>query len=379
MPKTPKQNESTTPEPHEPEDGQEPEEDEGRLREIDEASPVKGTSGRWGVAEPSRVQRLSYTPPETVRTTVEHIRAGDLSVDPRYNREIKPKWVEEIATYFNPDQLQVLNVSRRIYRREYGDGEEVQVFDGDLDHKDNTKVVEVVISGQHRLLATLKARGPDFVLTCSVYDGLTPQQEAELFAAFDEATKPHQAYQRHRSHSFGDNPVAVEINRIAANNGLIVYQGVGGTLKEGYVYAVSTVYGIYRNLGPEVLDRVFRIHWGAWQGNRFGYTHSLLGATAMLLVRFGKYAMWRDSHLVAALSTQQHNPQSLSQQARGRTLGVSSTSLRSEIARLEHKWYQEGLHGYARLPEWGATDEQIIEASEAAMLRYKRRKPTDGE
>jgi hypothetical protein len=337
-----------------------------------------GIGGPWKRAS---VGIISYEPPNEVRTTTEKIPAGKLDVDPRYNRDINLQWVEEIANAFNPDQLQVLNVSRRLFRvvqRSEGPPKEEQVFDGNVEAANRVEIV--VISGQHRLLATLKARGELFLLTCNVYDGLTIEQEAELFALFDEKIRIHQPYQRHRAHYFGKNPEAVAIETITNGVGMKVYKGKEQGGQEGVIYAVSTLYSIARNNSFDFLERVLNIHYGSWQENKEGYTAPMLQGTAFMLRKYGQYAMWHDEWLISALSDPAHNPMSLRQRAQGAAVGISATSIAQEVARLEHRYYNQGKKGYSRLPEWNATAREILAQSDAARAsRGRRTQATNGE
>lgn len=320
---------------------------------------------------------VNYTIPDAVRTTHMDIRAGDLVTDPRYNRDIDRKWVEEIARDFNPDQLQTLNVSRRIYRKvQVGEGkgkkvEEVQVFDGSLEGA--SRIEYVVISGQHRLLATLEARGKGFVLSCNVYDRLTPEQEAILFAIFDEKIRPHNWWQRHKSRLFGRDEEALDIERIVTESGMEVFSGRNKA--DGVIYAVSTLYSIYRGMGAAFLRRLLEIHYTAWTDNGDGYTASMLQGTAILMRRFGAYARWSDDYLAVALSDPAHNPLTIIQRAKGAATGVGATSVAQEVARLEHRYYQMGKKGYDRLPEWNATPREITLASDAANARQRQTTP----
>ena len=350
-----------------PEPEEHPEEPtDAERRRIQEEIRQGGTTGhnRW---QRATVGSISYVPPEQIRTKTETFRAGQLMIDDRYNREIKFSWVDEIASTFNPDQLQVLNVSRRLYRfvqRPSGPPVEEQVFDGNLAAANRVEVV--VISGQHRLLATLKAKGELFELVCNVYDGLTFQQESELFALFDEKVRPHQAYQRHRAHLAGGNPEAVAIERIANEIGMQVHKGKT-TNSDGIIYAVSTLYSIARNNGHDFLRRVLAVHYGAWQEQKEGYTAPLLQGTAALMRKFGLYALWRDEWLMLALKDPAHNALSLRHRAQGAATGISATSIAQEVARIEHIWYQMGKKGYNRLPPWNSTRVEIEQASQVAM------------
>lgn len=324
---------------------------------------VAGRRARWAG------QGVSYTPPPTVRTTPMMIRAGDLVTDSRYNRDIDQKWVDEIASGFNPDQLQTLNVSRRIFRS-FMQGKtlkEEQVFDGVVTGA--SRIEYVVISGQHRLLATLKVKGPDFELACNVYDTLTESQEADLFALFDEKVRPHNWWQRHKSRLFGKNPEAMDIERIVTESGMHTFKGT--SQRDGVIYAISTLYSIYRVSGPDFLRRVLEIHYTAWTDNGDGYTASMIQGTALLMRRFGGYALWSDDALAVALSDPAHNPLTITQRAKGAATGVGATSVAQEVGRLEHRYYQQGKKGYQRLPEWNANPREITMASDAALARQK--------
>lgn len=354
------------------------------MRRIQREARQAGTGGVGNLhMQGAGVTQISYNPPPNSRVTFEFIRAGDLVVDPRYNRDIQQRWVDTIAANFNPDQLQALIVSRRLFRmvqRSEGAAREEQVFDKNLQASNRIEIV--VIAGQHRLLATLKAKGPEFMLPCIVYDGLTEKQEAELFALFDEKVRPHQPWQRHRAHLFGGNPEALEIERIVTETGLQVYKGQSGPGREGMIFAVSTLYSIRRNSGADVLARILNIHFSAWTDNNEGYTAPMLQGTALMLRRFGGYYEWHDEYLAQALADPAHNPVSIRQRAQGAASGVSATSIAQEVARLEHRYYQQGKKGYARLPEWNATPREITMASDAAKARadaQPRRRQRNGD
>lgn len=350
---------------------------EREQRRIQREARAAGNRGNNPWVPGAGVTQISYTPPANSRVTFEFIRAGDLVVDPRYNRDIKQRWVDEIAGAFNPDQLQALIVSRRLFRmvqRSQGAVREEQVFDKNTGAANRVEVV--IIAGQHRLLATLKAKGPDFMLPCIVYDGLTETQEAELFALFDEKVRPHQPWQRHRAHVFGGNPEALEIEQIVSDAGLKVYKGQGpGGNRDGMIFAVSTLYSIRRNSGADALRRILNIHFSAWTDNTEGYTSPMLQGTALMLRRFGGYYEWHDEYLAQALADPAHNPVSIRQRAQGAASGISATSIAQEVARLEHRYYQQGKKGYSRLPEWNATPREIALASDAAKARADSQSP----
>lgn len=353
------------PEPEENEsEGLSGEPTEADRRRIEREIARGGNRAAWFTRDQ---QPLSYTPPEFSRTTFEHIPAGLLVVDPRYNRPIKPKWVETIAKNYNPDQVEPLAISRRLYRviqRSHGKPVEEQVFDGNVTSA--TRVEYVVMAGQHRLLATLKAKGPDFPLPCMIYDRLNDRMEAELFALFDQQRRPHQPWNLFRAHLFAGNEVETDIDKIVRETGLEVFLGNQSGNRDGVIYAVSTITDIYDKNGPDFLRRILEIHYGAWTTMADAYTSPMLKGTTLMLRRFGKYSMWRDEWLIQALQDPAHNPLSIRQRAQGASNGMAATSIAQEVARLEHRYYQQGRKGYQRLPEWNATDREILARSDAA-------------
>jgi hypothetical protein len=352
-----------TPEqPQEPEQSPEGETEELTPRERRRLQREIKRGGSKGSTWTRGAHPLSYTPPEEARRSFEFLPASSLVVDPRYNRPIQQRWVEQIAAAFNPDQLEALAISRRLYRGKGKD--ERQVFDGDA--ATANRVEHVVIAGQHRLLATLKAKGPDYLLPCIVYDKLTERQEAALFALLDEKKRPHQPWMRFRAHLFAQDEPEVSIERIVSEAGLEVYLGDSGGTQDGIIYAVSTLTDIYQRNGGDFLRRVLDIHYGAWQTMADAYTMPMIAGTTLLLRRFSGYSQWRDEWLMQALTDPTHNPISIRQRAQGAALGSAGTSIAQEVARLEHRYYQQGRKGYQRLPEWNATTREILARSDAA-------------
>jgi hypothetical protein len=78
-------------------------------------------------------------------------------VDHQFQRDLRTYWVKRIVRDFDPEKFGTITVSRRT--------------DGAI----------VVLDGQHRLSAALETLGPDQLVPCLVYDGLTVEREAEVF------------------------------------------------------------------------------------------------------------------------------------------------------------------------------------------------------
>lgn len=121
-------------------------------------------------------------------------------VDPRYQREIKERH-PALRDEFDPALLGVLEGSER-------DSGEVAVFDG-----------------QHRL-ERLRRDG-QATAPVMVHQGLTPEQEADLFRRLQEGRQPLSQVETFRARLFAEDPVAVSMDGIARSKGFTIGAGPG--------------------------------------------------------------------------------------------------------------------------------------------------------
>lgn len=93
------------------------------------------------------------------------LNTKQLKVDMDYQRDLDPKRVKSIAEHFNPHKVNAIKVSHR-------DGA-YWIFDGQ-----HTAKVLILRNGNE-----------DLMVECKVYEGLTKEEEAELFARQNEYEK----------------------------------------------------------------------------------------------------------------------------------------------------------------------------------------------
>jgi hypothetical protein len=128
------------------------------------------------------------------RPKFSHIPLDKIKVDPRYQREIIPTHLDRIRNEFDEAQLDVLQLSKRS-PDEYA-----------------------CIDGQHRLIVlaerAVSGEGGDTAPSL-VHEGLTPQEEADLFRLIQERRRQLTPLDKYKSRLFADDPIAKGIEVIA--------------------------------------------------------------------------------------------------------------------------------------------------------------------
>lgn len=158
------------------------------------------------------------------------IPVAELRVDPATQRELRPGWAAQIAAEFNPDRFMPPLVSIRDHRY-------------------------FVIDGQHRVEAMKIMGWGDQQIQCWTYEGLTQDQEADLFL-WHNNRKAVGALEKFQIAVVADRDDETDINRIVLANGLKI--GGGGKASPGSIPAVGALRKVYAH-GPGVLGRTLRI------------------------------------------------------------------------------------------------------------------------
>lgn len=228
----------------------------------------KGTSGPL----PTKQRREGDT------TTAEWIEINLLKTGHEggrpYVRPIDPQWVNELATKWDENKLDVLHVN----------------FDASND--------VVVIAGNHRLCAARKRGDQNYRMLCVVYYGLTLQQEAEKFYAIDQNRKRHTVRDGYRAALTYDDPVTVEIEAILNKHGVTVSDTLqGGKMgrEEGKVRSVGALYKAhkYADGTPGLFDQAIGVIIGAWGNNSHRGQATINTLTIESMVAF----LWRYADL----------------------------------------------------------------------------------
>ncbi len=163
---------------------------------------------------------------------IEYVALGDMSIALMAQRKLRPARVDALLASFNPDLLGVLAVNRV-----------------------NGKYHAV--DGQHRRAALIKWIGEGWEeqqVECAVYDGLSEQEEADLFLWLNN-TLAITCIDDFRISLTAERKEAVEIAAVVQGVGLNV-AGVGAP---GGIYCVGTLYKVYRRGGHAVLRHALTI------------------------------------------------------------------------------------------------------------------------
>lgn len=162
------------------------------------------------------------------RARLKWIPLSQVKVNPLAQREMNQARVDHLAASFDLEQIGTPTVS----------------------HRDGTYWI---VDGQHRMEALRSLGFTDEKVQCWAYEGLTSEQEAELFLKLND-TLAVAALPKFRSAVHAGRPVESDIDRIVRSVGLVVSKDK----IPGAVGAVGTLGRVYAR-GPEVLARSLRI------------------------------------------------------------------------------------------------------------------------
>ena len=177
-----------------------------------------------------------------------------------YQRDLSEGHIMKTLQDFDPFQINPVKVSRR-------DGQNY-VFDG-----------------QHTIEMIASASGSrDTPVWCMVYDNLTYEEEAHIFAEQQKHVKALVPYEVFVAHlEAGDNKQLM-IHSLITN----VYKlRISKTHAPGNISAISALEYIFDHYGYEILDRSLRLALGTWEGEPISLTSGMLKGIAMLVSAYG--------------------------------------------------------------------------------------------
>ena len=187
--------------------------------------------------------------------TFEKIPIKNLVSNQDYQRNLSQKHIQKAAENFDLFQINPVKVSRR---------------DG----------INYVFNGQHTIeIVALVSGSRDTPVWCMVYDELSYQHEADIFANQMKFVKPLQPYEVFMANLEAGNDEQLMIRDIVESFGLCI----GTTKAPCTICAVSTLESIYQKYGHEVLRRVLRLCIGAWEGDQNSFSANILNAIAKLI------------------------------------------------------------------------------------------------
>lgn len=203
------------------------------------------------------------------QTTIEWVPVNEIGIDMSYQRPLSQDKVKVIIAKFNEVAAGVLIVSLR--------------DDGQV----------VVIDGQHRLEA-MKKRGIARA-ECKVCQGLTVEQEAEIYIYCNTARKQPDSLDVFRARLVRQDPIAMAINDIVEKCGLHIqfhlYRSRGGRRLPNGIWAIQALEDIYKRGKEKVLEEVLTLAIRSWPGEGNALEAKvLLGIAAFHFKYQGKYS-----------------------------------------------------------------------------------------
>lgn len=190
----------------------------------------------------SRIERASH---------LRWVPIADIHINPLAQREYRPPWAAQIAAEFDPEAFKPPVVSHR--------GSKYYCIDG-----------------QHTIGAFRLMSWGDQEVQCWVYEGLTEEQEADLFLKLNN-TKNIPAFEEFTVAVNAGRETETDIDRIVRANGMKISK------KEDGISCVTALEKVYE-AGPKVLGRTVRITRDAF-GDR-GFEASVIKGIGQVCARY---------------------------------------------------------------------------------------------
>ena len=177
-----------------------------------------------------------------------------------YQRGLSPSQVDNAAANFDLHQINPVKVSRR---------------DG----------VNYVVNGQHTIEIVAQVSGSrECPVWCMIYDDLSYQHEADVFANQMKFVRPLRPYEIFMANIEAGNEKQLLMRDLVESYSL----SIGTTRSYGVIAAVSSVESIYDKFGYHVLDRTLRLCVGTWEGDMDSLSANVLNGLARLVYTYGE-------------------------------------------------------------------------------------------
>lgn len=189
----------------------------------------------------------------------EQIPIKNLVSNQDYQRSISKTHIERAVRDFDLYQINPVKVSRR---------------DG----------VNYVFNGQHTIEIVATVSGSrDTPVWCMIYDDLSYEHEADIFANQMKHVKVLQPYEVFQANLEAGNPAQQMILSLVQSYGL----KLGSTKAPNTICAVSTVESIFTKYGYHVLDRTLHLIVATWEGDTNSFSANFLNAVARIIITYG--------------------------------------------------------------------------------------------
>lgn len=206
-------------------------------------------------------ERIAVADTQNIRPIYEDVPVGDILIDPMYQRPFNALWARRLAENFDPLKFGTLALSLREDLRYYA------------------------IAGQHRVAAALKAVGPEWKAPSRVYVGLTPEQEAAMYTAYDAERRLQSTPELWRADTAAGKQVVTNINRLLAQYGLEPNLERGRGQANGKVIALASLRNLYESGGESLLNDVLWVLCSRWGTSHTAYTRPFLDGFGHFLRR----------------------------------------------------------------------------------------------
>ena len=177
-----------------------------------------------------------------------------------YQRSLSESQILKIVREFDLYQINLVKVSRR---------------DG----------TNFVFDGQHTIEAVaLKSGSRDTPVWCMIFDHLSYEHEAHIFAEQQKHHRPVSPYDTFYAHLESGSEKHLLIRDLVYSYNL----ELGSTQKRhGVICAIAALENIFDTYGYHVLDKVLRILVSTWEGEIYSLTGNMLNAVARMLAAYG--------------------------------------------------------------------------------------------
>lgn len=234
------------------------------------------------------------------------LNTADIKYD-KYQRPLDQKLVRKIVAHWNGQLVNIPKVSFR--------GGKYYAFDG-----------------QHTIEAMkLRNDGKDVSVVCKVYEGLTYEDEARLFAAQNGISKNVTTHQRVKALFEAKDPDTLTVIDCVIRHGYP--DPVGGCGVSRGFKAFTTAMKIYEKFGIGRLDQILEITTGAWGIDPDGCKSSIMVGINIVLTTF--YGEVDTKELIKCLS--RVNPIRLDADAKADTTHAGTKRHAFQIVKIYNK------------------------------------------
>lgn len=194
---------------------------------------------------------------KAVRIDTRPLSLNMLDICSSYQRDLDMNWVKHIILNYNPDLVQPIQVSHRNGR--------YYVFDG-----------------QHTKKALEMMFGDSYPVLCKIYHGMSEEEEAEKFYAFNTSKKRMSSLAIIKAQTaYGDEEVQ-NFLQATRDAGFIIDPTKPSKCRYG-IAAVKKAQRCFSILGPDVYKLMLSTLRRTWNGEHWSVSHNILGGMTILI------------------------------------------------------------------------------------------------